>query len=190
MKPLLLCALLVTLAKPAAAGVIYDESVSGDLSSNAAAPTSLAFAVGGNTVLGTVFNSANVSGDRDFITFTIGAGHALTALNLLGFAPDNLSFIAFNAGNTSFVPSAATNGNFLAGIHVDASLVSSDLLPLMVTSSVTTHALPAPMLPPGTYSFVIQQTSPVLETYALEFVIDAPVPALGTTWGAIKSMYR
>jgi len=190
MKTLATLALLLTLAAPAGAAIIYDESVSGDLSTNAASPTALAFAVGGNTIVGTVANSAAVGGDRDFITFTVPAGQVLVALNLLGFAPDNLAFIAFNAGPTSFVPSAATNGSFLAGIHPSAANVGANLMTLFVTSSVTTNALPAPQLDPGVYSFVIQQTSNVVTSYALEFVLDAGVPARGTTWGAIKALYR
>ena len=183
-------ALLLVLASPVSAAVIHNEAVNGDLSSLAAAPTALAFAPGGNTVIGTVRSSNNITGDRDFITFTIPAGNVLTGLNLLAYAPDFLAFCAFNAGATSFVPGVATNASFLAGIHIGAALVGSNLMTQFVGSSVTTNSLTAPQLNPGTYSFVIQQTGTALQSYSLEFVMDGPVPAESPTWGAIKALYR
>jgi len=190
MKTLATLLLLATLAPAAGAAVIWDESVNGDLSTNSAAPTPVAFALGGNTIIGTVSNSAAVGGDRDYITFTIGASQMLTGINLLAYAPDNLSFLGLNAGNTSFVPSAATNASFLSGIHVGASLVGTNLLIPFATSSVTLNHLPAPLLGPGTYCFMIQQTSNIVESYSLEFVLEAPVPTANPTWGAIKNLYR
>lgn len=190
MKILATLGLLLALASPASAALIHDESVNGDLATDPSGPTLLAFALGGNTVIGTVANSAGAGGDRDFITFTIPAGRALVALNLLVFTPDNLGFAAFNSGATSFIPSAATNGSFLAGIHPGGSNVGSNLMPLFVTSSVTTNSLPAPMLGPGQYSFVIQQTTDLVQSYALEFVLDTETPAQTTTWGAIKALFR
>jgi hypothetical protein len=52
------------------------------------------------------------------------------------------------------------------------------------------NALPEAELPPGDYCFVIQQTSPIVQSYSLEFVVEAPVPARGSTWSAIKTLYR
>jgi hypothetical protein len=185
-------ALLLVLAAPAGAAVIHDESVDGDLSTDPNAPTALVFAVGGNTIIGTVANSNQLppAGDRDFITFTIPAGQALTGLNLLAYSPDNLGFAAFNAGATGFIPSAATNGNFLAGIHPGGAHVGTDLMPLFVDESVTLNALPAPRLEPGTYTFIFQQTTNIVQSYSLEFVVDAETGAEAPTWGAIKSLYR
>ncbi len=191
MKSAAILALLVVLAAPAGAGIVHDESVHGDLSSNPAAPTALAFAPGGNTVIGTVRNSNNTTtGDRDFLTFTIAPGQLLTGLNLLAYAPAFVSFCAFNAGATSYVPGIATDPNFLAGIHIDGSLLGSNLMPQFVASAVTSNALAAPQLDPGVYSFVIQQTGTALQSYSLEFVVDGPVPAHDPTWGAIKALYR
>jgi hypothetical protein len=36
----------------------------------------------------------------------------------------------------------------------------------------------------------MQQTSPILQSYAFEFVITGPVGVDNTTWGAIKALYR
>jgi len=186
-----LCAtvlLLVALAVPAGAAVVHNETVNGDLSSNAAAPTALVFAVGGNIVTGTVSNPGTP--DRDYLTFTIPLGQILISLNLITFTPNNLGFAAFNLGATSFVPSVATAANFLAGIHPSGLDVGNDLMPLFVSSSVTGNSLSSANLPPGTYSFLIQQTNNIVQSYSLEFVIDSVVPTSQSTWGKVKSLYR
>ena len=191
MRSLLALLFLAGLTWPAHAAVVHDESGDGDLSSNPAAPTGLVFSVGGNTVTGTVSNLAANPGERDYITFTIPAGRKLVSLNLLAYSPDNLSFAAFNAGATSYIPSAGTDLNFLAGIHPDAGDVGSDLLPLFVSSAVTTNSLPAPELGPGTYCFLIQQTNPVIQSYSLEFVVEEDgVQVDSRTWGAVKALFR
>ncbi len=124
--------LVAALACPAGAAVVHDETLNGDLSSNAAAPTALLFAPGGNTITGSVHNIAPTPDTRDYITFTIPAGHRLSDLNVLAYAPDNLGFASFNSGATSFVPSGATNASFLAGVHVSGSHVNTDLMPVFV----------------------------------------------------------
>jgi hypothetical protein len=183
-----ICAMVVVLAALAAsanAAVVHDESVDGDLSSSAAAPTPLAFALGGNTVIGTT-----TSGDRDFLTFTIAPNQVLSGLNLLVYTPNNLGFAAFNAGTTSYVPSGTTNAFFLAGIHVEGADQGTDILPRFVDRSVTTYALDEPQLGPGDYSFIIQQLSPIIQSYSLEFVVEGIVSTESSTWGAIKALYK
>jgi hypothetical protein len=187
MKTLVTLALLMVLAVPATAAVVWDEGISGDLSTSEAAPTPIVFGLGSNTILGSCGAPADT---RDYITFTIPAGQMLTVLNLLAFAPDNVAFCSFNSGNTSFIPSAATDPLFLAGIHINASLIGTNLMPLFDTGAVTTNSLPAPVLPAGTYCFLIQQTSQVTINYGLEFVLEGGVPVRGSTWGAIKGLYR
>ncbi|MEQ8768964.1 MAG: hypothetical protein RIB60_00490 [Phycisphaerales bacterium] len=163
----------------AAAGITYDESLDGDLSSDPNAPTALAFELGANTVSGTVTLSNQPTGDRDYITFEVGAGQRLSALFLRAYAPDDLGFAAFNAGATSFIPDGSTDANFLSGILPGASQVGTDLMPAFVSDAVTTNSLANPWLDAGVYSFVIQQTSPAMQAYTLEFVIT-PAPATGS----------
>jgi hypothetical protein len=185
MKICAIVVLLAALAAPASAAVVHNESVNGDLSSNAAAPTLLAFALGGNTVIGTT-----TSGDRDYLRFTIPANQVLSGLNLLVYSPDNLSFAAFNAGTTSYVPSGTTNAFFLAGIHVELGDLGSDILPRFVDRSVTTYALSMPRLDPGDYCFIIQQLNSFIQYYSLEFIVEGIVPTENSTWGAVKTLYR
>jgi hypothetical protein len=177
--------LLLVLASSAIAAVIHDESVNGDLSSDPNLPTPLVFPLGGSTVIGTT-----TSGDRDYITFTLGANQVLVGLNLLVYSPDNISFAAFNAGTTSHIPGAATNALFLSGIHVDGSYLNTNLMNAFVTDAVTTNHLPAPQLGPGDYCFVIQQTNAIITSYSLEFVVEVVVPTDNATWGAVKALYR
>lgn len=184
MKTLATLALLLV-AAPASAAVIWNESVHGDLSSNPAAPTPLVFAPGGNTIIGAT--SAN---DRDYLSFTVPAGASLTGLILHRWTPDNLGFMAFNTGPISYIPGAATAENFLSGIHPWGAWVGENLMMRFVTDAVTPNTLESPMLGPGTYSFLVQQTSAVNQQYTLEFVLEVPVPVNGATWGTIKSLYR
>jgi hypothetical protein len=169
--------------------VIHNEAVNGDLSTDPNAPTALVFPVGASTVTGTTGNTTGAV-DRDYITFTIPAGSMLVGLNLLALSPNNIAFTSFNAGATSYVPSATTAANFLAGIHITAAEVGTNLMPLYVSDSLTGNSLPTPDLGPGTYCFLIQQTSTILQSYSLEFVLSGPVPATDSTWGAVKALYR
>ena len=187
MKTFAMVLLLATVAVPAGAGVVWNEGISGDLSSNESNPTSVSFSVGSNQIIGSV-NGSPV--DRDYITFTIGAGQTLAHVNLIALSPDNIAFTAFNSGSTSFIPSGATNGLFLSGIHITAADVGFDLLPFYDTRNVTTNSLPSASLGPGTYCWLIQQTSPVLQSYTVEFVIDGALRTDPKTWGMIKALYR
>ena len=88
------------------------------------------------------------------------------------------------------MPSGATAASFLAGIHADAGDVGANLMPAFVSNSVTTNHLTMPFLTPGTYCFVIQQTSAITQSYSLEFIVDYVLPAKPSTWSAIKALYR
>jgi len=182
-------ALLVLLAPPAMAVVVHDESVDGDLSTNPASPTPISF-VGMSSVINGTTGNPGTGVDRDYITFTIPVDRIVNEIRLLGWSPDNLGFLALNAGSTSFVPGAGTSASFLAGIHVSAAEVGSNLLPLFVSSSVTTNSLPEPFLGAGTYCFLAQQTSLISQSYSFEFIVDFILPTHADSWGAIKALYR
>ena len=188
MKLCALILLLLALAVPVSAAN-HDESVDGDISTDPNAPTPLILSVGGNKITGTTGNIGGII-DRDYVTFNIPPGFALTGLNLLAFSPNNLAFASFNTGTTSFVPSGATALLFLAGIHIDGSMLGTNLMPVFVTTSVTGNSLPAPMLGPGDYTFLIQQTSPITQSYSLDFILEGTVATSSTTWGGIKALYR
>ena len=188
MKILAIALLVAALAVPAAnAATVWDEGINGDLSSSEAAPTSIALAVGSNVLAGTI-NGFPL--DRDYITFTIPAGFVLSGMNLVVFTPDNLAFSAFNTGSTSFIPTGATNGLFLSGIHITSADVGFNLLTFFDTRNVTTNSLASPSLGAGTYCWMIQQTSPIVQTWRVDMILQGVVATEPSTWGKVKSLYR
>jgi hypothetical protein len=188
MKTLVIAFLVTVMAIPATAAVIWDEDVNGDLSSNEAAPTPIPFPFGASIIKGKINGNPL---DRDYITFTVPADHTLSSMSLLVFQPNNLAFMSLNAGSTSYIPSASTNDFFLSGIHFSQNdLFPINLMEFFATRSVTTNALPSPSLGPGTYSWLIQQTSPVLQTYWVEFILSTPLATEPSTWGKVKALYR
>jgi len=188
MKVIATSLLLFGLAASANAAVVWDESINGLLSTDPNAPTPIVFAVGSNVIKG---SAGNVNAQaRDYITFTVPAGHVMTAANLQVYTPENTGFCALNEGSTSVVPSNPTIGFWLAGTHLDPTFVGTDLFDAMSNASVTTESLPASELGPLTYTFVIQQTSPLITTYQIEWVLQGPVATEPTTWGSIKALYR
>lgn len=186
-----LAALLFVLAFTTSthAAVIWDESVNGELSHSAAAPTILPITVGSNIVHASVGNPGGLA--RDYVRFIIPDGHVLTAINLLAYAPEDIGFTAINAGVHSFFPTPDTDIFFMAGIHLFHTDVGSDLLELMMTRAVTAEGLGYPEITdPGSYCMVIQQTAVVITTYSMEFVLAGPTSTESATWGRIKALYR
>jgi hypothetical protein len=181
--------LVLSLATAANAGVVWDESVNGPISPNPATPTPIVLSVGSNFIIGSVTNISPPN-PRDVITFTIPAGHTLTSIILHAWGGGNTGFSAINAGTTSVVPANPNIDFWMAGIHVDATFIDTDLLDAMRDHSVTTQNLDASQLDPGDYCYLIQQTSPVLANYSLEFILQGPVATEPTTWGSIKALYR
>jgi hypothetical protein len=161
----------------------WDEAVDGELSADPAAPTPVTFNVGNNTVTGTVRSTAPVD-IRDYITFTIPPGRTLTALRLINYADLSgtgqgvTGFHAINAGATSFIPDLTTENNFLGGDHVIPMASGTDLLPELSDGDTAGTGFTVP-LGPGTYTYVIQQTSGFVG-YNMQFVISGPAPV--PTW--------
>ena len=188
MRALTAFMLVAVLAFPAAADVVWDESVNGELSHSPSTPTLLPLNVGSNIVTGTVMNV--VGRPRDYLTFIVPDDHTLIAMNLLVYTPDNIGFTAINQGIHSFFPAPETEQNYLSGIHLLASDVGSNLLELFVTRAVTTDSLGDPWLGPAQYCMVIQQTAVLETTYSIDFVLQGPVSTENATWGSIKALYR
>ena len=69
-------------------------------------------------------------------------------------------------------------------------MLGTNLMPVFVSTSVTGNSLPSPMLGPGDYTFLIQQTSPITQVYTLDFILEGTVSTSSTTWGGIKALYR
>lgn len=176
-------AALALLALPAGATTVWDESVSGDLSSDPLAPTALGFGVGVNSISGTV----TAAGDtRDYITFSIAPGTRLTGITLTSWfdvgsgGTGNRGFAHLDDGSTSVVPSGATALEFLGGAHVDTVDIGADFLAILAAAAQGGTGFATP-LSPGDYTFNIQQTSAILTGYSLDFEVSA-VPVPGAVW--------
>lgn len=159
--------LVALLTSTSGATVIYNESVSGDLSNNQAAPTPLTLSVGTNSVIGNVNGSGGDS--QDWIALTIPAGFQLSSDVLESYqSTDVQGFTGLQAGS-SFVGSAFSASSYLGYAHygtaasngptVPSNVVGLNLLPFM-GDNVNVSAGSAgftPPLPSGTYTFLIQQ---------------------------------
>ncbi len=151
------------------AGVFYSESVSGDLPGDFANP----FA-GGNLSLGiNSISGSSVGTDRDYITFTIPAGLAVTSLTLSSFvSEDDRIFLALTAGNASIDPdtAAANLGGMLGYTHPGTAnttaLLGTDILDDLA-EGFQAAGFTTP-LTPGDYTLWIQETGPINADYGFE----------------------
>ena len=185
MRRLLLGLSVVVFCASSSWAASYNESVSGDLSNNQAAPTPLTLSSGVNPVIGTT-----QAGDQDWIALTVPAGFALSSDVLAAYqSTDSQGFTGFQpgsafVGNPETTPSAytgyshygtlATNGSL-----APANLLGVNLLPIMANPAADPGALGfTPPLAAGTYTFLIQQTG-AATSYEFDFGVTA-VPEPGS----------
>ena len=157
-------------ASAAHADTTYDESIDGDFSGSAGAPTAIVFNTGTNTVIGSAFAGSDT---RDFFTFTIPAGNELTALRQVDYSDGagggaNVGYHALDAGPTSVNPGFGTANDFIGGGHIAQLPSGFDMLPGLGAAVGNGTGFDVP-LGPGTYTYIIQQTSPDTTEYHLEF---------------------
>lgn len=177
MKKLAAVVVVCAISAAANAQVLWDESVSGDASGDPLAPSDAGVMVLGSNVFTGTINTTAGDDPRDYITFVVPAGHSITQLTLLTFDPDNIAWTHFDDGPTSIIPGSADT--LLAGAHVAADTPDgTDLFGNYQTGSPNLLAGPGFSGPigAGTYTFLIQQTSPILQSYSLDFVV-VPAPA-------------
>jgi hypothetical protein len=164
--------------------VLYDESVSGDLSNKQATPTALVLGTGTNSVKGTVGGSDT----QDWVTVHVPTGLTLSALVLASYvSSDSQGFTGVQSG-TSFVGDAFTASSYLGYAHFGTgatngasgptNLVGANLLPIMGNTSLASGSkgFQAP-LPSGDYTFLIQQLGSST-SYQFDFNTTASAPAV------------
>ncbi len=187
MKPrffLNLTAIIVCgIATSAQAGTVWDEAISGDLSSNWLAPTALVVNEGSNVIQGSIGN-AGQGVDRDYFSFTVPTGTQLTSITLLGntVVAGNSSFIGFQVGpQISVNPVTFVGQENLMGYRLYAN------------SDIGTNILSAPLggylgpLQSGTYSVWVQETGGPA-TYGFDFAVTA-VPLPGAAMLFMSGMF-
>ena len=183
--PVLILALFLYTPLSAQAAVVHDEGVDGDLSNLPGAPTALGtLALGESEFLGETLQDISGIVDRDYLTFTIGAGDLLTEIRLNDYqAPnDNLGFIGLYAGNTASTPFGAnpTLAELLGGAHINLA-VAGDIFPF-IEDLFGEDKFDRP-LGPGDYTVLVQQTGPEPTTYRIGLVV-VPEPAMLPILGA------
>jgi len=179
--------LLAAMAIPASvhAGVIYDESLSGDLSNGSSVPTDLTASIGDNEVYGTTGHPAGADVDADFFRFTVPAGSELSAvIELAGTetaGPGLKSFFGVVAGSDFGATIPSTPGALL-GYHLyGTGEIGTDILPSIGTGPGAT-GFTGP-LGAGTYAFWIQEGTPGSSvSYGFNFKISAVPDAGGGFW--------
>lgn len=187
MRSTLLAAMTLALSIPAAADVIHDESVDGDLSNDRFNPTAYTLSAGSNSVIAT-----SQQGDREFIALTIPAGLQLSSLIQVSFVGDDgVAFAGVQAGPVMTVdPDSFSAVGLLGWTHFGPFIFTdgSDILPAMGQGFDADGFVPP--LPAGTYTFWLQQAgSP--STFELDFVVTpAPGAAVILGLGALTAARR
>lgn len=185
LAPVIAYAAMGIAAAPASAAVVYDETVSGDLSNSGLSPTPIAFALGTNAVTGTTGHDSTGAIDRDYFTFMVGAGQALTAINVLqGTQTIGLSFFGIQSGGqVTLATNSATAAGLLGWTHYDASDVGTNILDDIGVAGNGSPGFIGP-LGTGTYSVWLQEISPGgAVPYGFDFVVvSVPEPS---TWAML-----
>lgn len=175
------------------AATLYDESVSGDLSTISGSPSSLTFGFGSNEVHGTTGRDGGTQlVDRDYFTFVVPAGGNLQAIRILaGTAGGGTgsSFIGIGSGSSLLDPTTAVPAlaaSLLGYTLYSSSDIGNNILPRLAASGGSTPpAIGFSGLGPGTYTLWVQETGTGSFNYAMDVVIT-PEPA---TWGLMAAAF-
>ncbi len=162
----------------ARAAVVYNESVSGDLSNSGLAPTVLSVALGSNEVFGTTGrDGTTLIVDRDYFAFTVPNGLSLSAVTVLpgtkNLGPHGDSFIGLEAGpDVTVLTTATTAAGLLGWDHYDSGDIGNNILPDMGSAGLGATDFTGP-LGAGTYSFWVQEASVGTVPYGFDFTLTA-----------------
>jgi hypothetical protein len=165
------CAVLLS----AQGAVVYDESITGDLSNSGARPTVVHVGLGSNLILGsTGFGAAGI--DRDYFSITVPSGAALSSLTVLPGTSvgGDATFIGVQVGpQVTVATDASTATGLLGWMHYGPGNVDRDILPRIGTGDGATGF--TGLLGPGTYSFWVQDFDSAPVTYDFDLALTAAV---------------
>ncbi|MEZ6318781.1 MAG: hypothetical protein R3B49_08515 [Phycisphaerales bacterium] len=175
--PLVIAPLAIALLLPSAAlaGVVWDESIDGDLSNFAAGPTPVGtLSLGSNTLIATSGGS-----DIEYFSITIPDGAIWSELVLVSYdSLDDIGFIAIEPGPVFTPPPGGTDVSvFLGYDHFGPAFndVGKNILkrPGNGNGAIGFDKT----LPAGTYSLWVQNQGGTMD-YTFDFVLTpAPAPA-------------
>ena len=161
----------------AQAAVLWDESVSGDLTNNQAAPNTFTLSVGTNAIIGSL-RTSSAADNQDWVALTVPVGLQLSAVVLAAYtSTDAQGFTGVQSG-TNFVGSVNSPASYLGYAHFGTGPqnVGLDILPMMGDTNLAAGAQGfLPPLPSGTYTFLIQQTGTSQTGYQFDYVVT-PIP--------------
>ena len=165
----------------AAADLMWDESIDGDLSDDYLNPTQLFLdGVNNHVVFTTVGAGSNGgSNDLEYFTFTIAEGYELVSLVLDAFETEpvsNLGFIGVAAGAVFPTPPDSPDPTTLLGYALPGvEDVGNDILQA-IGAGPGSEQFTGP-LGAGTYTFWAQETGPSTDNWDLNFVVtEVPAP--------------
>jgi hypothetical protein len=166
----------------------WNESVSGDLSGNQAAPNNFTLVLGTNAIIGNL-RTTSAGDNQDWIMLAVPGGLQLSAVVLKAYSStDQQGFTGVQAG-TNFVGNPLTAGPYLGYAHFGTgaqngslpatNLVGVDILPIMGNTNLAAGSQGfTPPLPSGNYTFLIQQTGSAQTSYEFDYVTTAvPEPS-------------
>ncbi|MEX2205901.1 MAG: hypothetical protein WEF50_06695 [Myxococcota bacterium] len=159
------------------AGVVYHEEISGDLSGDGLAPTSVELAVGSNEIYGSTGRTVEAGTDRDYFAISVPTGHEIIALiEKAGTTTvGGVAFLAVQTGSQVTVPVTPDDATGLLGwIHYFGATEDRDILADLGSNGFGATDF-VPPLPAGDYAFWVQDTGLGSASYGFDFVI-APVP--------------
>lgn len=173
MRLFLTCAAIAALmlATTTVSAQTFTESSLGDFSGVSASPTVLGqLNVGTSTISGTTG-----SGDRDIVTFSVGAGLQMTSFLITDFSEAGGHFFGFDSG--ADVGSNVVASDFLyAGLVTDPT-PSLEILGSSGGSVFGTGGTGVPtVLGPGDYTAFFNETGGVSPNYTAEITIVSAIP--------------
>ena len=170
-----MAALTAALLPAVQAATVYDESVSGDLSSSGLAPTGVALAAGSNFVIGTTGRDNGIV-DRDYFSFTVPVGWQLSAITPqpgTSTVAGGLALIGIEAGAQVTTPVTGPATTLLGWRHYAPADIGTNILPLIGAGAGAIGFSGA--LGAGTYAVWIQETGTGTAPYVMDFMLT-PVP--------------
>jgi hypothetical protein len=166
-------------ALDAHAAIVYVESVSGDLSGNGLAPTSISVGVGSNEIYGNTGRNSTTGTDRDYFTISVPTGRQIIALvEKAGTTTvGGVSFFAVQPGTQVTVPVSPSDATGLLGwMHYFGTATDVDTLEALGSNGFGATNF-TPPLPAGAYAFWVQDTGLGSSSYGFDIVI-APEPGV------------